>query len=83
MCLQKNCFKDNNKLAHLVGHLKCGSLDIDEFFKITQTNWREYASVTGRTEEVKNMAKKTADDVDKNVEDNAIINKDKEKVFII
>ena len=36
VCLQKNCFKHNNKPAHWVVHSKLISLNIDEFFKITQ-----------------------------------------------
>ena len=52
---KNNVFKDNNKTAHWVGHSKLGSLDIDEFFKITQKFDEKEASVTGKTEEEKNI----------------------------
>ena len=55
---KKSCFKDNNNPAHWVGHSKWGSLDIDEFFKITPKFDEKEASVTGKTEEEKNTEKK-------------------------
>ena len=83
MCLKNKCFKDNNKLAHWVGHLKLGSLDTDEFFKRKPKFDEKEASVTGKTEKEKNTAKNTTDDVDTNAEDNEIIHKDKVKVIKI
>ena len=58
MSSKNNCFKDNNKPAHWVGHSKLISLDIDEFFKITPKFDEKEAIVTGTTEEEKNTAKK-------------------------
>ena len=83
VCLPKTVFKDNNKPAHWFGHSKLRSLDIDEFFKRTQKFDEKEASVTGKTEEKKNTAKKTTYDVDKNEEYNEIIHKDKEKLVTI
>ena len=53
VCLQKNCFKDNNKPAHWVGQSKLRSLEIYEFFKITPNFDEREASMTGKTEEEK------------------------------
>ena len=80
-CLKNNCFKDNNKPAHWVGHSKLGSLDIDEFFKRTPTFYEKKGRVTGNTEEEKNAAKKTTDDTDENVEENERIHKYEEKLL--
>ena len=33
---KKTYFKDNDKTTHWVGHSRLRSLDMDEFFKITQ-----------------------------------------------
>ena len=67
----------NNKPANWVGHSKLGSLEMDEFFKRTQFFYEKEASVTGKTEEEKNIDRKTSNDDDANAEDNEIINKDK------
>ena len=78
MCVFKNeCFKDNNKPAHWVGHSKLRSLYIDELFKRTPNFDEKWASVSGKTEEEKDTSKKTTDDSDTNAEDNEIIHKDK------
>ena len=78
-----NCFKDNNKRAHWVGHSKLRSLEIYEFFKRTPNFDEKEASVTWKTEKERNTAKNTTDDFDRNAEDNGIINKDKEKMVTI
>ena len=52
------------------------------FFKITPTFDENQASVNGYTEEEENAAEKTADDADKNSEENEIIHK-KKKVLTI
>ena len=57
VCLQKNCFKDNNKPLHWVGHSKLRSLNIDELFKITPKFDEKEASVNGEIEEDKNTDK--------------------------
>ena len=71
--IKKNCFKDNNKPAHWVGHSKLRPLDINEFFKRIPKIDEKQSSVTGNTEEEKNTAKNTTDYADKNEEDNEII----------
>ena len=81
--LKKKRFTDNNKPTHWVGHSKSRSLDIDKLFKITPKFDEKEASVTGKTEEDKNTAKKTIDDADKNAEDNEIIHKEQGKVVTI
>ena len=49
LCVYKNgYFRENNKPVHSVGHLKLGSLDIYELFKITQKIDEKEASVTGK-----------------------------------
>ena len=59
VCIRiKKCFKDNNKPANWVGHSKLGSLDIDELFIRTPNFYEKEASVTGKTEEDTNTAKK-------------------------
>ena len=58
VCLQKKCFKDNNKHAHRVGHSKLRSLYIDEFFKITPNFDEKGDSVTWKKEEEKNTDEK-------------------------
>ena len=78
-----NCFKDNNKPAHWVGHSKIRSLDIYDLFKRTPKFDEKEASVTWKTEKERNTAKNTTDDFDRNAEDNGIINKDKEKMVTI
>ena len=84
MCVfKKYCFKDNNKPAHWVGHSKLRSLDIDEFLKRTPNFDEKESSVTGKTEEEKNTAKKTTYDADSNAGDNEIIHKDEEKLVTI
>ena len=50
--------KVNNKPAHWVGHSKLRSLEIDNFFKITQNFDEKEATVTGKTEKEKNTYKK-------------------------
>ena len=80
LCLKKYCFGDNNKPAHWVGHSKLRSQDVDELFKITPKSDEKDASVTGNTEEEKNIAKKTTDDTDTNAKDNERIYKDNEKI---
>ena len=50
---KQNCFKDNDKPAHRVGHTKLRSLDIYEFFKIKPKFVEKEASVTGNIEEDK------------------------------
>ena len=57
-------FKDNDKPAHWVGHLKLRSLYIDEFLKITPKFDENKASVTRNTEEEENSAERTTDDAD-------------------
>ena len=79
VCLQKKCFKDNDKNTHWVGHSKLRSLDIDEFFKRTPNFDEKEANVTGNTKEEENTAKKNTDDADKNAEDNEGIHKYKKK----
>ena len=59
VCLQKKCFKGNNKPAHWVFCLKLISLDTYEFFKITPEFDEKESSVTGNTEEEKYAAKNT------------------------
>ena len=59
MSLKENCFKDNNKPLHWVVHSKLGSLDIDELFKIIHKFDEKEDSITGKTEEEKNTARKT------------------------
>ena len=83
MCLQKNCFKYNNKPAHWVGQSKLRFLDIDELFKWTPKFDENQACVTGKTEEEKNTSKKTTDDADTNAEDNKNIHKNREIVVTI
>ena len=58
--------KGNYKPAHWVGHSKLRSLDIDDFFKITQKFDENQASVTGNTEEENVLAEETNDDADEN-----------------
>ena len=59
VCLQKTFFlNDNNKPAHWLVHSKLISLDIDELFKRTQHFVEKEASVTRKTEEEKNTARK-------------------------
>ena len=72
-----DCFKDNNKPAHWVGHSKLRSLEIYEFFKITPNFDEKEDSVTGKTEEDKNKDRQTSNDNDANAEDNEIFHKDK------
>ena len=60
--------KDNDKPAHWVGHSKLRSLDIYELFKRTPDFDEKEASVTGKTEEDKDTAKKATDGTDINAE---------------
>ena len=64
VCLQKICFKDNDKPAHWVDHSKLISLDMDELFKRITKFDKNQASIIENTEEQDNVAEKTTDDVD-------------------
>ena len=56
------------------------SLNINEFFKITQNLDEKEANVTGKTEVVKYKNKNTTYDADTNAEDNKIFHNDKGKL---
>ena len=58
MSPKRNCFKDNNKPAHWVGHSKLIYLEINELFKRTLNFDEKEASVAGKTEEEKVQIKK-------------------------
>ena len=70
VCLQKECFKDNNKPAHWVGHSKLRYIDIYEFIKSTPNFDEKQASETGNTEEEENAAKGIKDDAGENAKEN-------------
>ena len=55
---QKNCFKDNVKTVHCVGHLQLISLDTDDLFKSTPVVDNIQASLTGNTMKQSNFEKK-------------------------
>ena len=79
VCLKKT-IRNNNKPAHWVGHSKIGSLEIDEFFKITRKIDETQASLTDNTEEEENISEKNTYDADGIAEANEIIDKIKDKV---
>ena len=91
--LKNICFKDKVKPVHWVGHSQLRSLDTDDFFKRTPVVDKKKAIVNGNRitqsvswnnnnpvllqEEEENVAEKTNDDADVNVESNKVNDKNK------
>ena len=81
LCFFKtDCFKDNVRPAHWVGHPKLRSLDIYDFLKRAHIFDENQASVTRNTEEEENASEETNDNTDENIEAN---DKNKDKVVTI